>query len=116
MTVMTMKELVDFVEKVKENPNIGTNDEIEKRVEQIDTVIGSLAETSEAARDIILNRMTEREFAQFMNSISKITVFAAVATDGGIGLMMAMMSGELQGYTHSVILATIGTLINEEIL
>lgn len=116
MTVMTMKEIVEFVEEVKESPHLEDSDDIEERVDQIDQAIESLAETSITARDIILKRMTEKEFAQFMNSISKITVFAALANEEGVGLMVSMATGELQAYTHSVILATIGALINEEVL
>lgn len=116
MTVMTMKEISKFLEDSKDSSVPETMEGLEGRMSEINDVIESLAETSASAKDIICKRLTEKEFAEFMNSVSKITVFAAVANEGGMGLMMSMISGELQGYTHSVILATIGALINEEIL
>lgn len=120
MTVMTMKEISKFLENSKGKDVPDTIDGLQGRIAEINEVIESLAETSVNAQEIILKKMTEKQFAEFMNSVAKITTFTCisngVSNGKGVGLMMAIMSGELQGYTHSVILATIGALINEEIL
>lgn len=120
MTVMTMKEITEFMKTVRSQSVPETRDGLEERINEINDVIESLADASTLAKDIVLKKMTEKDFVQFMEAVAKVTVFTGAANNegdaGGVGMLVALMSGDLQGYTHSVILATIGALINEEIL
>lgn len=70
---------------------------------------------AENAKNIILGSIDEREFVKLMMMAQKITVSAGLL-DGNRQTFLADMSGELQGYTHTVVLAVIGALIEDEIL
>lgn len=71
--------------------------------------------SSEKAASIITSKLDEGDFVKLMAMIQK-SVVAELATKGCTGMLRADMGNELQMYTHSVILATIGLLIQDEIL
>jgi hypothetical protein len=75
-----------------------------------------LSKCADLASETVLSRLSEGDFVRLMLMVQKSTIAALIA-DGHFTLAQAdMASDELQAYTHSVILATIGLLIQEEIL
>src|SRR5687767_12343116 len=114
MTVMKMKEITDLSESLA-NSVPTSQEEVERITGEVDNILNALGESAEQAREIIMAKMPEKDYVDFLQTLQKITTFSS-AMRGEFSLTMAMASGELTGYTHSVILATIGALINEEIL
>lgn len=115
MNVMKMKEITELLSAIGKNGIPSNSEELEKTMDRINSVVGTLGDEAQQAKEIITAKMPERDLVEFFETVQKVTVFGAAA-NGDFGMMMAMASGELTSYTHSVILATIGALINEEIL
>lgn len=88
----------------------------EEMTQKIADVREELSKCADLASETVLSRLSEGDFVKLMLMVQKSTI-AALAADGYFTLVQAdMASKELQAYTHSVILATIGLLIQEEIL
>jgi len=67
------------------------------------------------AQDVVLERISEKDFVRFMLMVQR-AVSAMIITEGREGLLLAELEGSLQGYTHTVALAIIGALIEDEVL
>ena len=73
-----------------------------------------LKKDAEVARDVILAGMPEERFVKLVAMIQKISVVLGLGN--GTLVARADISNELQSYTHTVVLATIGALIEDEVL
>lgn len=111
MNVKNIDQLISQMENFEpdlENPA--------SKIQEISDMIGFLVECTNLSKDVVLSRISEKKMVQIMRVIQRMTVFAAASDGEGMTLIAPMVSGELDGYTHSVILATIGVLIKEEVL
>lgn len=111
MSVKNIDQLIDWMENFLpdvENPNA--------KAKEISDTIDFLVKATDISKEVILSKISEKKMVGLMRCIQKVTVFAAASSGEGMSLLTPMVSGELDGYTHSVIMATIGVLINEEVL
>lgn len=111
MNVKNVDQLISQMENFEpdlENPA--------SKIQEINDMIGFLVECTNLSKDAVLSRISEKKMVQIMRVVQKMTVFAAASDGEGMSLIIPMVSGELDRYTHSVILATIGVLIKEEVL
>jgi len=114
MNVMTLDQIIEWVEDNKRTPN--SPEEILKKTEEIANLIGSLSDLSEMSKEIVLRKISEEKLVRLMRAVEKMVVFAMSVRGEGENLILPLASNELDGYTHSVVLATLGILINEEVL
>ena len=68
------------------------------------------------AESVLKERIPEEKLVKFILMLQKMSVSYVAGNGKGSSLVICDMCGELQSYTHTVILATIGALIREEIL
>lgn len=111
MNVKNIDQLISQMENFEpdlENPA--------SKIQEINDMIGFLVECTNLSKDVVLSRISEKKMVKIMRVLQRMTVFAAASDGEGMTLIAPMVSGELDGYTHSVILATIGVLIKEEVL
>ena len=86
-----------------------------KSADREEELIKEFRKSFRISKDIILQSIDEVKFTKFMTMVQKTTV-AVCALRGNENLAIADLSGELYGYTHTVVLTIIGALIQEEIL
>lgn len=67
-----------------------------------------------AAHDILVN-ITESDLAKYMNMISE-AILARMMEQRKLSLLEGLSNGELQEFSHSLVLAVIGGLVMEGIL
>jgi hypothetical protein len=82
---------------------------------KVSVALDKLEASSEIAKSLLTDRMTEEKIVLFFLMVQKMASTLALQ-NGDNSIMLAEMSGELQAYTHTVILSAIGTLIADEIL
>ncbi len=82
---------------------------------KIDEALEMLERNSDIAKKALFERMDEKSLVLFMLMVQKMVSTLAIK-NGDKSIMLAEMSGELQAYTQTAILATIGTLMADEIL
>lgn len=104
------KVLSDFYE-LATNPKVNFS-ELGKSVEGCRHEMEKAAELAES---VILAKMPEKDAVTTMLLVQKF-VAATCSANGNTGILLAEMDGSLQAYTHTVILATIGLLMDEEVL
>lgn len=90
--------------------------ENERYAELLTDAFVELDHASEIAKNLILEKMDEKDFVKFLSIVQKLTSAIGISVENHSSLLFAEMDGALQGYTHTVVLAAIGTLIEEEIL
>lgn len=88
----------------------------QKAIDLTTSLGDEIGNAAKSAEKIVLERMPEKDFVLLMLAIQKATSAAAAAHGEGTSLLMGEISGELQSYTQTVILAAIGCLIQDEIL
>ena len=111
MTVKNIDQIISWMEGFQ--PNLESP---LAQIEEINEVIDFLTKGTDMSKEVISNKISEERIVKIMRCVQKMTVFAAVTSGEGTSLLIPMASGELEGYTHTVILATIGILIEEEVL
>ena len=111
---MTIKTIVGVFEKMMKG-SLLENLKNEEMAESVYSLVGELRDDTEVATSTILASMTEEQFVKLLLMIQKMSVSLGVA-EGETQVLKADMSGELQGYTHTVVLAVIGELIQDEVL
>ncbi len=67
------------------------------------------------AKDIILKTIAEEELVKYLNIVQTLTVNTMVLNGEG-EILSLELSGILDTYTHTVVLAVIGGLIADEVL
>lgn len=112
---MTSKSLNDLYNRVRRLSAAEAIEDEETSI-LISESIEELSSVSDIAKEIILGKISEKEFIRLMDMIQNITTATAVLTTGETGLLAANMDGSLQAYTHSVVLCVIGELIQDEVL
>ena len=111
---MSIKSMVNLLLEIKDSEIADMF--TEEMMQKIAGVREELSSCANLASETVLSRLSEGDFVKLMLMVQKSTI-AALAADGHFALVQAdMMSKELQAYTHFVILATIGLLIQEEVL
>lgn len=118
MTVMNIDQLIEASKKVGEGNlfDILMDDEVaDRKMKHIKQIAETLDANAEKAKEIILAKISEKTFVELARVVQNGTL-TALASAGDFELLDAHMSGVLKGYTHTVILATIGILIEEEVL
>lgn len=110
---MSIKSMVDLFKEIRdtEAQDLFT-EEMSQKIAKIRVELSDCADTAEKT---VLSRLDEGDFVKLMAMVQKTTV-ATLAAEGSFGIVQLDLSGELQAYTHSVILATIGLLIQGEVL
>lgn len=89
--------------------------EVELGDGQVDECITEMDRLFDLAKSTILEKMPEGDVVKTMLIVQKF-VSGIGASQGKAGILMAEMDGSLQGYTHTVVLTTIGLLMDEEVL
>ena len=111
---MSIKSINDSFMKLRESDIETIEDgEIEAITEPM---YNEFSECADLAQDILKKSVAEKDLVVLMLAIQKAIVASKNADGGGATLFMADLAGDLQSYTHTVILTTIGVLIQDEIL
>lgn len=111
---MSIKSIVGFFEDIKSRDISEAFNPSKENQQQAVEAFKEMEKNTGVAQEEILSRITEEEFVKFMLMVQKMTIVSAVS-EGKPELAMVRDSS-LQSYTHSVVLAVIGALIEEEIL
>jgi len=107
---MTIQTILDIYEKFGE-----TDLESVLEDETAEKMLKELNSACDLATKTVLEKIDEKRMVMLMLMIQKVTASVA-AVKGSQNIILAELSGELQTYTHTVIMATIGMLIGDEIL
>ena len=110
---MSIKTIVDTYGKLL-GGNILETLADEDLQEEVNLLYSEIKKDAEVARITVLANMPEERFVKLLAMIQKMSV--ALGLDNGTLVAKADISNELQGYTHTVVLAVIGALIEDEVL
>jgi hypothetical protein len=116
MTVLTIKQISDNLNKAEEQDNILEFSQSPEQIEFTSNLMDTLAGNSEKARDVITARLEEEMYANLRSMTTNAVLSVMMENGMGKSLLISAMSGELVGFVDSVTMAIIGTLINEEVL
>ncbi len=111
---MSIKSILDTYNQINES-SLEESLSSPTLPETTNNLFDELEKDMDVAKDIILAKMSERDLVNFMLMVQKMAVTACMMS-GSKFILQADISGELQGYTHSVVLSVIGALIQDEIL
>lgn len=108
---MNLRAILEFQDKIK------TGDLTEKELDDhLEEMSKYLNDKSEKGKEIILNRMKEENFVRLVDEVRSIMLSGMM--DDGVGglLVLSNMSGELEAYTHTIILSVLAILAEEEVI
>ena len=111
---MGAKKMANTFEKVIKNGGDVFNASEELQDEILDQR-NDIVRFCEVAKVALLASIGEKELVRFMSMIQK-TAVVELTMNGDVSIIAADFEGALQPYTHTVILAAIGALIEDEIL
>jgi hypothetical protein len=108
---MSVKEILDFEERA-ENGLVSDGD-----IEQYLSEVGDyLNEKSEEGKSIVLSKMSEERFVRLLREVKRALMTSLLSQDKGAMLAIADISGELNAYTHTIILSVLEILAEEEVI
>ena len=81
-------------------------------LEDINAMLGYLEERSGEAQKRIGERISEKNLAKIFNAVQSSVLMAMITSSRGIGLLAEI--GDLQAYSHTLILAVLGIAMEEE--
>ena len=110
---MTIKSIVDAFDKIRSLGLRGMKDDSTPAL--LSDLIGELENDAETAKNTIISKISEEELVKLMLMIQKCVVTVS-AIQGDSAILLADIQGELQAYTHTVVLSVIGVLIEDEVL
>jgi|SRR5688572_5710203 len=116
MNVMKMKEIIAEHEKIGNGLNELNLKEVLENADRVRKMSESVEDGAEKFKTILLQKIPEKTFVEFMEAMQTLTLSAMASNGCGFTLLQAHASGDLEGYTHTVLFSVIGVLINEEIL
>lgn len=119
MNVLTVKQLIEMNDAISEgNPLDAFFDEdvTRKKMEMVKKVAKSLEESAEKSRELITNKISERMFSEIARVVQCNTLSAMISNGSGFELLESHANGDLRGYTHTIFLAILGILMDEEVL
>jgi hypothetical protein len=106
---MNMQGMLEFQKKVEADLIDYESEELDKYLDEAGEYIDQM---SEKGKEIILQRIGEEEFVRLIREVDGIVGGASESP----ALLMAKMTGELQPYVHTLFLAVLAILIEEEVL
>lgn len=68
------------------------------------------------AKEVVLGKISEEDFVSFCRFVKKAVLSAALVKGNGGNLLLAEMSGELDGLLDTYFLSVLGLLMQEEVL
>lgn len=110
---MNMRTLLDFHRRMEKHQVDLESNELDEYLDQTGNYIN---EKSEEGKRIVLERMSEENFVILARELEGLITSSMMSEGLGVFLMMAKTSGELESYTHTIILATLAILIEEKII
>lgn len=110
---MNIKDIVELYDSVRGASSV--DEALEKNQGVGIELIKSLSGKADIATDVILSRIPGEDLVKFLKIVQDAVVSAMVLS-GENKILLPAVSGELSGYTHTIVLTVIGLLIEEEIL
>ncbi len=103
---MKMQDLIDFIEK----------DDLDGKEGESYTVSDYLNQMGENGKQIVISKISQRKFMKYM-TVLRVALAEGMKSRGqGDFLTMAEAFGELEIYTNTVVLVTLGVLVDEEVI
>lgn len=110
---MNIKDIVELYDSVKGASSL--DEAFEKNQGMGVKLLETLSGKADIATDVLFSRIPEEDLVKFFKIIQDAIVSAMVLSGNG-KILVPAVSGELVGYTHTVVLTIIGLLVEEEIL
>ena len=94
----------------------GTSDqEADDAFDNVIKITEELSECAEVGKGMVLSKLDESQFVDMLNTMSGILA-SHNALNGKVAILLAQKEGSLQPFVHSVVLATLGILVEEGVL
>lgn len=108
---MKMSEIISIIEKAK---NAGEFDSVKDQLVDMNKFVGDCGIT---ASEVLLERISEKDLNMVVGAV-ETTIIAKMAGEGNFEMLAfaAMESKTVALYTISIVLATIGVLMDGEVL
>lgn len=108
---MNVKDILDFEKRA--SLGFATNDEIEEHLCNVGEYLNKKTEEGER---IIVSKMKEEHFVRVVREVKRSLMVTLLHNESGALLTMADMAGELDAYTHTIILSVLAILAEEEVI
>jgi hypothetical protein len=109
---MSIQSVISVFKKIHEM----TLEEAQDLVELTTPVYKEMRKCSAEAENLLTRSVSEEDLVVLMLMVQKSVTAVMMANGKGMSILMADAADELQSYTQTVILTTIGLLVQDEIL
>lgn len=104
---MNIKEMSEMANKIA-NGGFGES--------EFGDAMETLYSCADQAKEVVLGKISEKDFVGFCRFVKDVALSAALVKGNGRNLLLAEMSGELDGLLDTYFLSVLGLLMQEEVL
>jgi hypothetical protein len=108
---MNIKDILNFESRAV--TGLASDEEIDEHLEKMGDYLN---QKSEEGTKIVLSRMNEEDFVRMVREVKRSLMVSMLSQEQGGLLTMADMAGDLDAYTHTIILSVLAILAEEEVI